>query len=590
MERKLTAILAADVVGYSAMMERDETATFERLRAEQAELFEPEIAEHGGRIFKLMGDGLLAEFGSAVRAVECAVSLQRGLAERNAALPDDARVELRIGVNLGEVIVEGDDRYGEGVNIAARLQQMGEPGGIWVSEKVLREVERKLAIGFEPMGEQKAKNIVTPIAAYRVVAERRAAPSAKPDALPSRPALVVLPFANLGKDPDQEWFADGIVHDIITALSRFRSFAVIARNSSFVYKGRAVDVRQVARELGVRYVLEGSVRRAGDRLRIAAQLVDGATGSHLWAEQFDGASEDLFDFQDRITESVAMLVEDRIQAAEIARWRRERPESLASYDLYLQAVWKIDKETNRDNADAITLLTRALEMEPDNALFIAQAVWALDFRVAMGWPAFGADDRQACIDLARRGLQSANGDPIVMAICGLALVQSGRDYDLGMAALDTAASAHPNNLMAIHRAGVGHLHCGRIEDALRLFHRALRLNPNGPESHTTLAAIAHAHIVLGDHAEALAWAGRGFALKTTFHPTLWMLIAANALLGRMEEAQRFLGIFRAIAPGVTVSSIKAGQPAKDPARLASILQGLRIAGLEEGDGEARTQP
>ena len=584
MERKLSAILAADVVGYSTMMERDETATFERLRAEQKDLFEPEIERHGGRVFKLMGDGLLAEFGSVVRAVECAVALQRGLAERNASRLDDAPVEIRIGVNLGEVIVEGDDRYGEGVNIAARLQQLGEPGGIWVSEKVMREVERKLAIGFEPMGRRKAKNIAMPISAYRVASEKPAAPGLTRSSgeLPSRPALVVLPFANLGKDPDQEWFADGIVHDIITALSRFRSFAVIARNSSFVYKGRAMDVRQIAEELGVRYVLEGSVRRSGDRLRISSQLVDGATGAHLWGKQFDGASEDLFDFQDRITESVAMLVEDRIQAAEIERWRRERPESLAAYDLYLQAVWKIDRETDQDNADAIALLTRALEMEPDNALMISHAVWALDFRVAMGWPALGANDRQACVDLARRGLQSADGDPIVMAICGLAMIQSGRDYDMGMAALEAAAALSPNNLMVIHRAGVGHLHCGSIEDALPLFQRAIHLNPNGPESHTHLAAMAHAQIILGNYPEALVWAGRSFALRTTFHPTLWMLISANALLGRMDEARRYLGVFRSIAPGVTISSIRAGQAAKDPGRLAPILEGLRIAGLEEG--------
>lgn len=584
MERKLSAILAADIVGYSAMMERDETATFERVRAAHKELFEPEMEKRRGRIFKVMGDGLLAEFGSVVEAVECAVSLQRGLAERNASLPDDARIQVRIGVDLGEVIVEGEDRYGEGVNIAVRLQQFAEPGGIWVSGKVQREAEKKLAFGFEPMGEQKVKNIAAPILAYRVIAEKLASSAlpAKFGNLPSRPALVVLPFANLGNDPNQEWFADGIVHDIITALSRFRSFAVIARNSSFVYKGRAVDVRQVAQELGVRYVLEGSVRRAGDRLRISAQLVDGATGSHLWAGQFDGTSEELFDFQDRITESVAMLVEHRIQAAEIERSRRERPESLAAYDIYLQAVWKIDKETDQDNADAITLLTQALAMEPDNALLISHAVWALDFRVAMGWPPFGADDRRTCIELSRRGLQSADGDPIVMAICGLALIQSGRDYDMGMAALETAANANPNNLMVIQRAGVGHLHCGSVEEALAYFHRAIRLNPSGPESHTTLAGIAHAHIALGNYTEALAWAGRGFALKTTYHPTLWMLIAANALLGRMDEAHRFLGVFKALAPGVTVSSIKAGQAAKEPSRIAAVLEGLRIAGLDEG--------
>jgi len=584
MERKLSAILAADIVGYSAMMERDETATFQRLRATHNELFEPEIEKRRGRIFKLMGDGLLAEFGSVVDAVECAVSLQRGLAERSASLPEDTRIQLRIGVNLGEVIVEGGDRYGEGVNIAARLEQLAEPGGIWVSGKVQREVEKKLAFVLEPMGEQKVKNIAEPISAYRVVTERPASStlSAKLGNLPSKPALVVLPFANLGNDPNQEWFADGIVHDMITALSRFRSFAVIARNSSFVYKGRAVDVRQVAQELGVRYVLEGGVRRAGDRLRISAQLVDGATGSHLWAQQFDGTSEELFDFQDRITESVAMLVEHRIQAAEIERSRRERPGSLAAYDLYLQAVWKFDRETDQDNAEAITLLTRALAMEPDNALLIAHAVWALDVRVAFGWPPFGADDRRTCIELSRRGLQCADGDPLVMAICGLALIQSGRDYDVGMAALETAANASPNNHVAIHWAGIGHLHCGSVEDALAYFHRARRLNPSGPDSHATLAGIAHAHVILGNYSEALIWAERSFALKTIYHPTLWMLIAANALLGRVDEARRFLAMFKALAPGVTVSSIKAGQPAKDPTRIAAVLEGLRIAGLDEG--------
>jgi TolB-like protein len=583
MERKLSAILAADIVGYSAMMERDETATFERVRAERKELFEPEIDKRRGRVFKLMGDGLLAEFGSVVDAVECAVSLQRGLAERNASRPDHAPIQVRIGVNLGEVIVEGEDRYGEGVNIAARLEQLAEPGGIWVSGKVQREVEKKLAFVLEPMGEQKVKNIAEPISAYRVVVEKPAPPasSARLGNLPSKPALVVLPFANLGNDPNQEWFADGIVHDIITALSRFRSFAVVARNSSFVYKGRAVDVRQVAQELGVRYVLEGSVRRAGERLRITAQLVDGVTGSHLWAEHFDGRAEDIFDFQDRITEGVAMLAEDRIQAAEIERSRRERPESLAAYDIYLQAVWKIDRETDQDNADALRLLTRALAMEPDNPLLICHAVWALDFRIAMGWPRFGTDDRQTCIEWSHRGLQRADGDPLVMAICGLALIQSGRDYDLGMAALETAANANPNNLMVIHRAGIGHLHCGSMEKALAYFHRAISLSSNGPESHTTLAGIAHAHIVLGNYAEALTWAGRAFALNTTFHPTLWMLIATNAHLGRMEEARRFLGVFKALAPNVTLSSIEAGQAAKDPSRIAAVLEGLRIAGLDD---------
>ena len=396
------------------------------------------------------------------------------------------------------------------------------------------------------------------------------------------PALAVLPFANLGGDRGQDWFADGVVDDIITALSRFRSFAVIARNSAFVYKGRAVDVRQVAQDLGVRYVLEGSVRRAGEQLRITAQLVDGVSGAHLWAEHFDGALGDLFDFQDRITESVAMLVEPRIQVAEIARSRLERPGSIAAYDIYLQAVPKINKETARDNAEAIALLTRALALEPDNALLLSHAAWALDHRIAMGWPPVGPDDRRTCAELARRGLQRAGGDPVVMAHCGIALLQSGRDYDWGMTALEAAAKANPNNMLVVVRAGIAHLHCGRVEDALAYFHRAIRLSPNDPEAHVSLTGIAHGQMILGNYPEALVWAGRSLALNTTFDPTFWMLIAANAHLGHMDEAHRFLGELRRLAPGVTVASIRAGQAAKDPTRVAAILDGLRLAGLAEG--------
>ena len=369
MERKLAAILAADVVGYSALMERDEAGTFDRLKATRKELFEPEIKKHHGRIFKLMGDGLLAEFGSVVDAVECAVSLQRGLGERNASASENERIQVRIGVNLGEVIVDGEDRYGDGVNVAARLQQIAEPGGICVSGKVAREVEKKLALGLEPMGDQKLKNLVEPISASRIVMEGSAVPkpSLRPLDPPVRPALAVLPFTNLSGDPEQDYFADGVVDDIITAFSRFTSFAVIARNSSFVYKGRAVDVRQVAKELGVRYVLEGSLRRAGNRLRIVAQLVDGVSGVHLWAEHFDGSVSDVFAFQDRITADVALKVGPQIQMAEIERSRRERPGSVAVYDTYLQAIPMINNETAKENAEAYALLTRALSLEPENA-------------------------------------------------------------------------------------------------------------------------------------------------------------------------------------------------------------------------------
>ena len=396
------------------------------------------------------------------------------------------------------------------------------------------------------------------------------------------PSLAVLPFANLGGDPEQDWFSDGIVDDMITALSRFRSFAVVARTSSFAYKGRAADVRQVARELGVRYVLEGSVRRAGDQLRITAQLVDGGTGAHLWAEHFDGALDDVFAFQDRITADVAMIVGPQIQMAEIERSRRERPGSIAAYDAYLQAVPLINKQTARENADAYALLTRALALEPDNALLLAHASWALGHRCAMGWPPIGADDVAACLALARRALRHAAGDPAVLAHCGLDLLQTGREYDWGMAILESAAKANPNHQGVVIAAGIAHLHCGSLDDALAYFHRAIRLSPNDHEAHSSLTGIAHAHVVLGNHAEALAWAGRSLALNATFDPTYWMLVAANAHLGRMDEARRHLAELRRLAPEVTVASIRAGQCAKDPGRIEPILAGLRLAGLPEG--------
>lgn len=593
MERKLAAILAADVVGYSALMERDEEGMFERLRSGRKELFVPEIARHHGHIFKLMGDGLLAEFASVKEAVECAVSLQRGLAERNASKMENERFQVRIGINVGEVIIDGDDRYGEGVNIAARLEQLAEPGGIWVSGKVAREVEKKLPFRFEPMGAKKVKNLVEPVQAFRIIAEGKTGEGTVPPAMSWRasaalqhlplPSLAVLPFQNLGSDPEQDYFADGVVEDIITALSRFRSFAVIARNSSFTYKGRATDVRQIATELDVRYVLEGSLRRAGGRLRIAAQLVDGVTGAHLWADQFEGVIEDVFDFQDRITESVATVVEPHIQAAEIARSRLERPGSIAVYDIYLRALaTRIFTGSLDDNAAAYALLTEALELEPENALVLAHAAWALGHRIIMGAPPIGPDDKETCIELARKGLKHAAGDAVVMAFCGLVLHHVAKDFDWGMEVAQAAIAANPNNLWVVNVAGIAHVHSGSVEDALTYFRRASQLSPRDPTAHISLTGIAHCQMILGNYAEALAWAIRSLALNQSFAPTFWILIAANARLGRVEEARRHLSAFRRVSPDTSIADIVRGQPAADPIRLASILDGLRLAGVDEG--------
>ena len=395
------------------------------------------------------------------------------------------------------------------------------------------------------------------------------------------PTLAVLPFLNLSGGPEQDYFADGVVEDIITSLSRFKSFAVIARNSSFVYKGRAVDVRQVAEELGVRYILEGSVRRAGERLRITAQLVDGASGTHLWADSFDGALGDLFDFQDIITESVAIVVEPHIQAAEIKRSQRKPPESMAAYDLYLQALPKIYSERRDANEEAYHLLASALAIEPDNGPILIHAAWVVHVRRTVGWPPITADDVSKCAELARAGLDHAEGDARVIAWAAVILLHATKDNNLAMEVIRTATDTNPNDISVIAVAGVVHLHAGDVEQAIAFFHRAVRLSPIGPAAHHSLTGLAHTHMILGGFDTALIWATRSLAVNAYYPPTYWMLIAANAQLGNMAEAHRLLEEFRKIVPGVTIASIWSRQPHGDPSRLAAIFAGLRLAGMAE---------
>src|SRR5689334_14748467 len=350
--RRLAAILAADVAGYSRLMGADEEGTLERLKAHRRELLDPKVAEHHGRIVKTTGDGVLVEFGSVVDAVRCAIDVQRGMAERNAGEPEGSRIDVRIGINLGDIIIDTDDIHGDGVNIAARLEALAEPGGICISQTVLDHARGKVAFDVEDGGAQALKNIAQPVHIYRVLSggiRRPAMPqmSARALALPDKPSIAVLPFQNMSGEREQEYFADGMVEEIITALSRVKWFFVIARNSSFAYKGRAVDVKQVARELGVRYVLEGSVRKAGNRVRIAGQLIDAATGAHLWADRFDGSLEDVFELQDKVASSVAGVIEPALQAAETARSVGRPTDDLSAYDLYLRAYAMVFSSTRQ---------------------------------------------------------------------------------------------------------------------------------------------------------------------------------------------------------------------------------------------------
>ncbi len=484
-------------------------------------------------------------------------------------------VDLRLGqraVALLQALIAADHQpvTKSALLDAAWPGQIVEEGNLTVQIAALRKT-----LGTRPDGQDWI--VTVPRVGYRLLREEATNPPAE-----SRlPVLAVLPFANLGGDPEQDYFADGVVEDIITALSRFKSFAVIARNSSFTYKGQSVDVRQVGHDLGVRYVLEGSIRRAGDRLRISAQLVECENGQHIWAEHFDGKIGDVFDFQDRITESVATVVEPHIQKAELERSRRERPGSIAAYDLYLRSLPRLAMETPQDNAVATDLLTEALVLEPDNPIFLALASYAISQRNIVAYSTVRPDDRQKCAELARRGLELAAGDATVIAHCSMGLLHTGKDYDLAMAAIVSAVEANPNDLLVVSRAGIAHLHCGNIADSLAFFHRAIRLSPRDPETHISLTGIAHCQMVLGDYPEALVWSARSLPMRPNFQCTYWMLIAANAQLGRMDEAQKFLGQFRKLAPGVTIASIWAGQPQMDPSRCAAILVGLRLAGLPE---------
>ena len=440
--RRLAAILAADVAGYSRLMGADEEGTLERLKALRRELLDPKIAEHKGRIVKTTGDGLLVEFASVVDAVRCAVAVQRAMPERNTGVAADSRIELRIGINLGDVIVEGDDIYGDGVNIAARIEALADPGDVFVSNTVHDHVRDRLPFVFEDLGERQVKNIARPVRVYRVrdlgaAAKSPSATAAPALPLPDKPSIAVLPFANISGDPDQEYFADGMVEEIITALSRIRWLFVIARNSSFTYKGQAVDLKQVGRELGVRYVLEGSVRKAGNRVRITGQLIEAETGVHLWADRFDGSLEDVFDLQDKVASSVAGVIEPTLQAAETTRSSNRPTNDLAAYDLYLRAH-AMYLSSARQIPEAVRILEQAIKRDPRYGLALASAAVCCLRLVLDGRSDDPAADRLKGADFARRALEVAGDDPGILASAAQALGYFGEDIGALLALVDRA--------------------------------------------------------------------------------------------------------------------------------------------------------
>jgi TolB-like protein/class 3 adenylate cyclase len=579
--RRLAAILAADVAGYSRLIGADEEGTLDRLRSIRAEVIDPKITEHRGRIVKTTGDGLLVEFSSVVDALRCATQWQHGMGERNAAAPGDHRIEFRIGVHQGDIVVEDNDIFGDGVNVAARLEGLAEPGGICVSARVQEDVAGRLDLIFEDIGEQSLKNIARPVRVYRVrlaTAENRpkVTPSESGPALtlPDKPSIAVLPFANMSGDPEQEYFADGMVEEIITALSRIRWLFVIARNSSFTYKGQTIDVKRVARELGVRYVLEGSVRKAGQRVRITGQLIDAISGTHLWADHFDGLLEDIFELQDKVALSVAGVIEPTLQASEIRRSSQRPTQDLTAYDLYLRALTNFPWVGKEQLLNSLDLLERAIARDPRYGPALAWAAVCHGRLCYDGWAEDPADSRGKALRLADEALAFADSDPAVLANVALVLGCSGEDVNTAMALVDRCVALNPSYARGWYVSGMLRVRAGQCDAAIEPLKTSLRLSPR--------EVLAAPRYILGlahffsrrfeQAAELLSQSVREFGVPLVYRA----LASCYAHMGRLDEAREIVRRLREINPLVIPSLV----PYPDPAQRELFLSGLRLAAGE----------
>ena len=482
-ERRLAAILAADVAGWSRLMGRDEEGTLRQLKALRSELIDMQIARCRGRIVKTTGDGFLVEFPSVVDALHCALSVQVAMRERHLDEPAESRIEFRIGINLGDVILDGGDVFGDGVNIAARLEALAEPGGICVSQTVVDHARGKLPFAAEDAGEQVLKNIATPVHVWRIAAEGAQKTHAVSAAAPatSKPTIAVLPFANMSGDPEQEFFADGLTEDILTELSRFRDLFVTSRNSVFVYKGKAVNVQTVARELGVQYVVEGSVRKASNRVRITVQLIEAETDRHLWAERYDRELKDIFDIQDEVTTSIAAILPGRVEAAARERVKRKLPEALAAWELVLSGKLMHHRSTAADNAEAQRLLSRAVELDPNYAHAHAWRACVLGQSFVNGW----CTDVDATIGEMLEELRIAQGldddDSDVHRILAAASLIVHRDHERALHHQERALALNPNDDLIVVQQGEMLTWIGRGEEGAEWIKKAMRLNPYHPE-------------------------------------------------------------------------------------------------------------
>jgi TolB-like protein/class 3 adenylate cyclase len=585
-KRKLAAILAADIVGYSRLMGADEEGTLTRLKAHRTELIDPKNKQHRGRVVKTTGDGILIEFPSVVDAVRCAIEVQQGMLERNSGVPQDHRIEFRIGINLGDIIVEGKDIHGDGVNIAARLEGRAEPGGICISQTVLNHTSGKIAFDVEDAGEQALKNIVQPIHVYRIVVDpggrsAMSRPQQPALALPDKPSIAVLPFQNMSGDPEQEYFTDGIVEDITTALSQMRWLFVIARNSSFTYKGRAVDVKQVGRELGVRYVLEGSVRKAANRLRITGQLIDTSSGVHLWADRFDGGLEDIFELQDHVTSSVIGAIAPRLEQAEIERAKRKPTESLDAYDYYLRGMASIYHWTKEGVSEALRLFYKAIELDPGFASAYGVAAWCYFWRKANGWMTDREQEIAETARLAGKAAELVKNDAVALSFGGLALGYVAGDLEGGTALIDRALVLNSNLAAAWSASGCLRAFLGDSDMAIKHLARAMRLSPLDPLMFSNEGYTALAHFLAGRYDEAWPLAERALREQPYYLSVIRIAAASNAFAGRLEEARQNIARALQLDPDLRVSNLKDRLGPFRPEGLAKYVEGLRKAGLPE---------
>jgi TolB-like protein/class 3 adenylate cyclase/Flp pilus assembly protein TadD len=582
--RRLAAILAVDMVGYSRLMEADEVGTIARQRDHRRTLIDPVLNEHGGRVVKTTGDGMLVEFASVVDALESAVRIQRAIAKVEAELPRERRIQYRAGINLGDIVIDGDDILGEGVNIAARLEGLAEPGEIYIAASVFEQVVGKLDLAFDDLGERLVKNIQKPVRVYRVrlggAVSARTSPANGGGAVPAKPSIAVLPFQDMSAERDQEYFADGMAEDIITGLSRNHAFFVIARNSSFTYKGRSVSVKQMAGELGVRYVLEGSVRKFGTRVRSTAQLIDATTGNHVWAERYDRELDNIFAVQDEITTNIVGVVAPELIGAEMQRARRKEPARMDAWDCVMRANWHAWRLTEADNAEAKKFAMQAIELDPGMAR--ARVVHAMCdiWDVLYARSASPPQSLAQAHDMVRRAVELDDRDAEAHTILGVVALFMRR-YDESRRRLITALEMTPNLAFAHMWGGGFYALSGESENARGHLSEALRLNPRDPANYWTFGFWGLAEFAAERYDEAVEWAHKAIHLYQNF-PTAHRLLAASyGRLGEIEKARAARDGLLSVAPGTTIARTRAGVPWKDPATMDRYLDALRKAGLPE---------